>query len=55
MNWLNDIVGDVPFVLFLAGFVCAVVSLVSGDWVLLAVGLACALLGSMVEKKAQND
>jgi len=56
MSWLNDVVGDVPFVLFLTAFVCAVVSLVMGDWVLLAVGLACGVVGSIIEKKGvEND
>ena len=51
MSFLTDITKDWPFVLFVAAFFFGVASLLSGDLILLAVGLICAVVGNILEKK----
>ena len=51
MSFLTDITKDWPFVLFVAAFLFACASLVAGDLILLAVGLLCAVIGNILEKK----
>ncbi len=51
MSFFKDMFSDWPFVLFLAAFFFAIASLVAGDLILLAVGLLCAVIGNILEKK----
>jgi hypothetical protein len=47
---------DWPFVLFVAAFFFAIASLIFGDLILLGVGLLCAVIGNILEKKGvKND
>ena len=56
MSIFRDMLSDWPFVLFVAAFVLAIVSLVTSNIVLLGVGLVCAVAGNILEKKGvKND
>lgn len=51
MSVFNDMFSDRPFLLFLAAFFFACASLIFGDLILLGVGLLCAVVGNILEKK----
>ncbi len=51
MSVFRKMFRDWPFLMFLAAFFFAVASLISGDLILLGVGLICAVVGSILEKK----
>ena len=55
MSIFTDMFRDWPFVLFLAAFLFACASLIFGDLILLGVGLACAVVGNILEKKGRKN
>lgn len=55
MSIFTDMRRDMPFMLFVAAFVLACISLVTANIILLAVGLACAVIGNILEKREAKN
>ena len=55
MSIFTDMFRDWPFVLFVAAFILACASLVTNNIILLGVGLACAVVANILEKKDRKN
>jgi len=55
MNVFREMFRDWSFLLFLATFVFGFLSLVLGDLILLGIGLGCAVIAIILEKKVRKE
>lgn len=55
MSVFREMFRDWPFLLFLATFVFGFLSLVFGDLILLGIGIGCAVIAIILEKKVRKE
>ena len=54
MSMFRKMIRDWPFLMFVVAFFFAVASLISGELILLGLGLLFAVIGSILEKKVSK-